>query len=107
VISDPLVPACSRTIIETNAILQTIGDLDTVFDIGESFPYNCTDPIVTADYTNVITVNAIGIISTTPVTDTDPSVVIVSSIPIVPVCSNLTVSQNSGSSPYAANYSCT
>jgi len=107
VITDPLVSACSRTIIETNTILQTIGNLDTVFNIGESFPYNCTDPIVTANYTNVITVNAIGITSTTPVTDTDPSVVIVSTVPVVPVCTNLTVSQNSGSSPYVANYTCT
>ena len=105
-ITDPLVPACSRTVVETNAILQTIGNLDTVFDIGESFPYNCSDPIVTVNYTNVITVNAIGITSTTPVTDTDPSVVIVFIPPVVPVCTNLTVTPTSWSS-VNRSYSCT
>jgi hypothetical protein len=95
--------------VETNAILQTIGNLDTVFDIGESFPYNCTDPIVTANYTNVITVTAVGITSTTAVNDSDPSAVISVIPPVTPVCSNLVISQTSSARnvTYTPTYSCT
>ena len=107
-ITDPLVAACWRTNIETLALIQAIWNLDTVFNIGESFTYNCTDPIYTGAYPiNTAWVRAIWVTSLTPVTDTDTSLVILSTVPVVPVCTNLTVSQNSGSSPYDPTYNCT
>ena len=108
VITDVLVAACSRTNAETAVFIQAIGNLDIVFDIGETFTYNCTDPVVTANYTNTIWVTAVGIGTLTSVNDSDTSAVIIFIPPVIPICTNLTVSQNSGrNTPYNSNYNCT
>jgi len=72
---DPEAPACGRTDIQTQSLISAIGNNDVVFNIGESFSYDCNDVNVTAAYTNSITVNATGVTSSLPATDTDTSVV--------------------------------
>lgn len=75
ILSDALAPACSRTIAQTDLLITAIGNNDAIFNIGESFSYDCSDTGVTADYTNTIVVDATGIISGLPATDTDTSFV--------------------------------
>ena len=58
VVTDSQVAACSLS--ETDALgrIQTIGNNDSIFNVGESFSYTCTDENVTSAYTNSATVDA-------------------------------------------------
>jgi cysteine-rich repeat protein len=111
VITDPLVAACSRTNAETMWLIQASTDPsnngDTIFDIGETFTYNCTDPVYTGTYPlNTAGVTALWVDSGTSVNDSDTSDVVIYIPPVVPVCTNLTVTSASWSSANRT-YSCT
>ncbi len=75
VLTDALAPACNRTDVQTQVLITAIWNNDSIFNVGESFTYNCNDTGITADYTNSITVTANWVTSTTLVTDTDTSFV--------------------------------
>ena len=80
VVEDELAPACGLTQDEATAKIQAIGNGDAIFNVGESFEYECTDEGVTSAYENEATVTATGVDSDLPVTDTDTSPVL---IPVV------------------------
>ena len=73
VVTDEEVPACSLS--EARALLeiQAIGNNDSIFNVGESFEYECTDEGVTEEYTNVARVDAVGVDSGIEVDDTNDS----------------------------------
>lgn len=103
VITDTLAATCNRTDAETQVLIQAIWNNDNVFDVAESFNYECADPVVAVAYTNTARVDAIWITSTLPVFDEDTSGI---ALPAAPSCDGLSLSQSSGSSPYVSNFSC-
>jgi len=91
VVTDALTPGCDITLTATE--LATIGNLDAVFNPGESYSYTCTTVGgLTMGFTNVVTVNAneVGDPMST-VTDTDDTEV---TIPAMAECAiEVTISQ--------------
>ena len=74
-LTDALAAVCNRTDAQTQLLIAAIGNNDSVFNIGESFRYTCTQTPVPADYTNTIIVTGIGVTSATAVTDQDTTIV--------------------------------
>ncbi len=81
-LTDPLSPSCDRSSAETLPLIQAVGNRDDFFDPGESFSYTCEDTNVQAGYTNVVNVVGTSVsnipqFNGVPVTDSDPTVVLV------------------------------
>jgi uncharacterized repeat protein (TIGR01451 family) len=54
VITDALSPNCAQTAAQTLPRIQSQGNFDSKFDVGETFNYNCTLANVTAPFTNIV-----------------------------------------------------
>ncbi len=96
-VTDTLSPNCDLTATETITKIQAIGNNDTIFNIGESFTYTCTQPNVTSAFTNIATTEGTPTTGGTPVTNSDTTVVTLptttvtggggpDSIPAIPAC---------------------
>jgi hypothetical protein len=77
-----------------------------IFDIGESFTYNCTDANVLAGYTNTADTSGFWVTSWLEVTASDDSFVVID-VSTVPVCTWLTANPDSGSSTLLSSFECT
>jgi len=71
VISDALAPNCSKTAAQTLPMIQSVGNFDSKFDVGESFNYNCSLSNVTAPFQNIVQSCGDDQLSTTVCDDND------------------------------------
>lgn len=76
-VTDALSPTCNLTVAQALVEIAADGNGNNDFEPGESFTYNCTDPAVQAGYTNTAVVDGVGEVSQTPLTDSDPTIIII------------------------------
>jgi len=89
VVGTPTNPSIAIDKVDNNAANDEDGSVgndtqenDSIFNVGESFSYTCTDENVTSAYTNSATVDAKWVTSRTSVTDTDTSPVLLDTPPV-------------------------
>ena len=100
-ITDAQSPTCDMIL-----DLNTIWNADGLFNPGESHTYTCDDSNIITNYTNtaVVTANPIDDLNS-EVTDEDSTDIIVDNWSL-PVCNNLSLSQNYGRSAYTSTFTC-
>ena len=96
VLTDPEAPSCDRNAFQTQNLIALIGNNDTTFNVGEVFAYTCTDPNITSDYTNLISVTATWVSSWNQVSDDDTTRVELDTVGggLWPRCEGIEVSGN-------------
>ena len=81
VINDAEAPLCARTDVQTQALIAAVGNGDTTLNPGESFTYTCsvanvqTTTFLDGDNDSDVAANVV--VTGNPVTDQDPSTVVV------------------------------
>ncbi len=76
-VEDPLAPSCNLSISEALVKIRSTGNNDGIFNPGESFTYTCSDPRVIAGYQNTAIVYGNSILDDDPVTDNDPTIIVI------------------------------